>query len=202
MTGAATLEVLKYLGQLIAYDDADNQAMRSNLRKVRGCWAWVSRVLRAENTSPWTCGMFYKATMQAVLLYGSETWSLSLSSVKRLEGFHIRAAWQMTGNRPKWNEDGSWTYPCLADVLEAAGLKTIAHYMDVHWETIANFIINQPIYELCTGAVRKRGLPVWPFWWDQPMDLDMARERSLPPLPQQGPPGPAIVTDKDEDYNF
>ncbi len=77
------------------------------------------------------CRMFYKATVQAVLLNGSEVWSLSPSGVKRLEGFHIRAVWQMTGNRPKRNEDGSWTYPCSADVLEAAGLKTIAHYMDV-----------------------------------------------------------------------
>jgi hypothetical protein len=34
------------------------------------------------------------------------------------------------------------------------------------------------------------------------MDLDTARERGLRPLPQQGPPGPAIFTDKDKDYNF
>ncbi len=125
------MEVFKYLGWLIAYNDANNQAMRSNLRKASGCWARVSHVLRAENASPQTGGVFYKATVQAVLLYGSETWSLSPSSVKRLEGFRIRATWQMTGNRPKRNVDGSWTYPCSADVLNAASLKTITHYMEV-----------------------------------------------------------------------
>ncbi len=31
------VEVFKYLGRLIEYDDADTQAMRSNLRKARGC---------------------------------------------------------------------------------------------------------------------------------------------------------------------
>ncbi len=46
------VEVFKYLGQLIAFDDANNQSMRSNLRKARGRWARVSRVLRAENASP------------------------------------------------------------------------------------------------------------------------------------------------------
>jgi hypothetical protein len=46
------VEVFKYLGRLITYNDANNQAMRSNLRKARGCWAPVSRVLRAENMSP------------------------------------------------------------------------------------------------------------------------------------------------------
>jgi hypothetical protein len=62
------VEIFKYLGQLILHDDADNQAMWSNLRKARGCWARVSRVLRAENVTPKTCGMFYKANVQAVLL--------------------------------------------------------------------------------------------------------------------------------------
>ena len=91
------VEVFKYLGRLIAGDDADTQAMRLNLRKARGVWARVSRVLRAENASPWTSGMFYKAIVQAVLLYGSETWSLLPLSLKGLEGFHIRAAWRMSG---------------------------------------------------------------------------------------------------------
>ncbi len=67
------VEVFKYLGRLIAYDDANNQAMRSNLRKARGCWARISRVLGAENATARTCRIFYKATVQAVLLYGSET---------------------------------------------------------------------------------------------------------------------------------
>ncbi len=91
------VEVFEYLGRLIAYDDANNQAMRLNLRKERGCWTQILRVLRAENATARTCGMFYKATVQAVLLYGNETWNLSPMSVKRLEGFHIRAAWRMSG---------------------------------------------------------------------------------------------------------
>jgi hypothetical protein len=67
------VEVFKYLEWLIVYDDANTLAMRLNLRKARGCWAWILRVLRAENTAARTCGMYYKATMLAVLLYGSET---------------------------------------------------------------------------------------------------------------------------------
>ena len=33
------VEVFKYLGRLIVYDDANTKAMRSNLRKAQGCWA-------------------------------------------------------------------------------------------------------------------------------------------------------------------
>jgi hypothetical protein len=144
--------------------------------------------------------MIYKATVKAVLLYGSETWSLSLSSMKRLEGFHIRAAWRMSGKRPERNMDGSWTYPRSEEVLEAVRMKSIAHYyVDVQQQTIANFIVSQPIHELCTGAVRKRGSPVPPFWWDQPMDLDLAWERGLWPLPNQD--GGPVVIEEDKDMN-
>jgi hypothetical protein len=46
------VEVFKYLGWLISYNDTNNQAMRSNLQKACVCWALVSHVLQAENTSP------------------------------------------------------------------------------------------------------------------------------------------------------
>ncbi|KAL7523456.1 hypothetical protein ACHAXR_000188, partial [Thalassiosira sp. AJA248-18] len=71
------VEVFKYLGRLLTYEGNDIQAVRSNLMKARKCWARISRVLRAENASPRVCGMFYKATVQAVLLFGSETWNLT-----------------------------------------------------------------------------------------------------------------------------
>jgi hypothetical protein len=154
------VEVFKYLGRLIAHNDVDTQAMRSNLGKARGCWAWISRVLRAENASPRTSGMFYKVTVQAVLLYGSETWTLPPSREKQLEGFYIQATWQMSGLCPEKKPDGSWLYPCSVDVLEKAGLEMITHYLGVRQQTVANFIVNQPIWELCAGAVRKRGLPI------------------------------------------
>ena len=81
--------------------------------------------------------MFYKAAVQAVLLYGSEPWSLLPSSLKGLEGFHIRKGRQMSGLRPEKKPNGSWTYPCSKDVLKAAGLEMISQYMLVpHWQQL------------------------------------------------------------------
>ncbi len=88
-------------------------------------------MLRAENASPKVSGVFYKATMQAVLLFESETWKLSPSSLKSLEGFHLRAACRMAGMQPTRNTDGMWTYPSSKDVLKAVGLKMIDHYIEV-----------------------------------------------------------------------
>ena len=52
------VEVFKYLGRLLAYDDKDTKAMRVNLKKAWQCWAWISFVLRAENAFPWVSGVF------------------------------------------------------------------------------------------------------------------------------------------------
>jgi hypothetical protein len=104
----------------------------------------------------------------------------------------------MSGLPPEKKPNGSWSYPRSKDVLDTVGLHTIAHYKYVRTQTVANFIVNRPIWELCAGAVRRRGLPIRLFWWDQPMDLDLAKERGLL-LPVQGPAGPAIIKEEDED---
>ena len=50
-----------------------------------------SRVMQAENASPWVCRLFYKANVQAMLILGSESWSLLPASLRSLEGFPMWA---------------------------------------------------------------------------------------------------------------
>ena len=107
----------------------------------------------------------------AVLLFGSETWNLAPSSLKRLEGFHIRAAWRMAGTGPRRNPDGSWTYPDTDAVMEAVGLRSISHYVEVRRQHISNYIVNRPIFNACRDGVRRRGSSHRQFWWDQPLSL-------------------------------
>ena len=95
------MEVFKYLRRLIPIDNDDTQVVRRNLAKARRVWARISRVLRSENASTRVCGMFYKATVQSVLLFASKTWVLSPATLKRLEGFHAKAERRMTGLLPK-----------------------------------------------------------------------------------------------------
>ena len=63
--------------------------------------------------------MFYKATVQAVLLFGSETGCLSPAILTRLEGFHVKVVRRMTGLLPKMT-GGTWKYPKTKTVLAAA----------------------------------------------------------------------------------
>ncbi len=83
------LEVYRYLNRLLSQDDNDVQAVQSQLCKARGTWVRVGQVLCQENAPLRTRAKFYKAVVQSVLMYGSETWVLSKAVMARLKGFHI-----------------------------------------------------------------------------------------------------------------
>jgi hypothetical protein len=84
----------------------------------------------------------------------------------------------MAGKVPIRNLDGTWKYPSLKDVLKAAGLQMIGNYIGVCWETIACFIVDQPLFALCWDGEKKRGSMRCKFWWEQPMSINVAE--SLP----------------------
>ena len=54
---------------------------------------------------------FYRAVVQSILLYGSETWVLSASMEKRIEGMHTDFLQMITGKGAKQLEDGTWDIP-------------------------------------------------------------------------------------------
>jgi hypothetical protein len=68
---------------MMAQDDNDIQAVWHQLRKAWGTWARVGQVLRRENVPPWVAAKFYKAVVQAVLLYGRKTWNLTKAILAR-----------------------------------------------------------------------------------------------------------------------
>ena len=94
------------------------------------------------------CGMFYKATVLSVLLFGSETWCLTQTQLKRLEGFQVRSAHRMAvRNRLVRKPDGMWTYPATADVFDEVGLRTMEEHMRVRRDTITRYMVEQPLLE-------------------------------------------------------
>ena len=60
----------------------------------------ILAVVQGEIASPRVCGMFFRATVQSVLLFGPEMWVLNPSTLERLEDFHVKAARRMTGKVP------------------------------------------------------------------------------------------------------
>ncbi len=118
----------------------------------------MGQVLRGENTAPRIAAKFYKAVVQAVLLYGSETWNLTKPALARLEGFHVRAAYKMAReHRPKKGANREWVYPKIADVLEECGMVTIATYIQSRRQTIAMYVATRLVFEACMKGKRRQG---------------------------------------------
>jgi hypothetical protein len=87
--------------------------------------------------------------------------------------------------------DDTWTYPNSADVLKDIGLKTIAHYISLHWQHIANYIVNKPIFLTCVSGGRRQGSSIHQFWWEQSMDLEEAWAARIA--------GPVVIFDNKEE---
>ena len=61
------VEQFKYLGRMLAMDDNNLSAMRRNLKKARGMWGRLSRVLVKDLVTGPVAGMIYQAVVASQL---------------------------------------------------------------------------------------------------------------------------------------
>ena len=87
---------------------------------------------------------------------------------ERREGTHRRLNWWH--QTMDYTGEEEWVYPHTADVLAAAGLQPLRHYIDKRRNTIWKSVRGRPILEECMGAERRGGTPRRLNWWHQTMD--------------------------------
>jgi hypothetical protein len=163
-----TVSIFKYLGRLLSNTDEDWPAVYANLRKARKSWARISRILARDGATPRVSGMFYKAVVQSILLFGSETWVVTKPILQALEGFHKRVARRLSGKTPYLCQaTGEWIYPPIDKALEEVGLWPIEKYIEKRQNTVADYVATRPIFELCTEAEWQSGSATSRRWWDQ-----------------------------------
>ena len=68
---------LKYLGRIFTEDDDDSRSIEIQLKRARNWWNSIAKILKREGANAWMMGRFYVAIVQAVLLYGSDSWSVT-----------------------------------------------------------------------------------------------------------------------------
>ena len=162
----------RYLGRPLSELDSDMPAFRHNLRKARQKWGMLSRLLVREGATPLVSGKFYKAVVQAVLLYGSETWVWTESMRLAFQGFHHRVARRLTGMTARL-QNGVWVYPPIEEALEAAGLRTIDVYIARRRRRMQAQVEERPIYRICQETPRLPGTPTTlGLWWEQFIEVD------------------------------
>lgn len=155
----------KYLGRVVERNDDDWPAVNRNLQKARVAWGRLCRILSKEGANPKAMASVYKAVVQAVLLFGSETWVLTLGMEKKLQSFHRRCARYITGQHIRQNPDESWTCPSSSTVLEQAGLWTIQEYIQRRHNSVRVFATSQPIYQQCEASHPIASNPNQLVWW-------------------------------------
>ena len=83
---------------------------------------------------------FYLTIVQAVLLYGADSWTINNSNMKRLESFHKRATRYMTGKHIR-NINDSWEYPDHEKLLKDCRLFPISTYIQRRRGTLREYFM-------------------------------------------------------------
>jgi hypothetical protein len=162
-----TVSEFKYLGRVLVNNDSDWMAIRMNIQKARKRWGQVAQILSREGATTSTMAYFYKAVVQAVLLYGSESWVITGRMGKALASFHNRCARYISGDHIRQKPNGEWILPSTASVLEKCKLQTVEEYIRRRRRTISNLVKQRPIYEACVASTPTTGNVNQKVWWDQ-----------------------------------
>ena len=82
----------------------------------------------------------YLAVVQAVLLYGSESWTITRRNMGKLESFHKRAVRHMTGVHIRKCLDGTWVFPEHGPLFEKCRLLPIGTYIARRRSTLRGYL--------------------------------------------------------------
>jgi hypothetical protein len=96
----------KYLGTTLTKQNDIQDEIKSRLNSENACYYSVQNLLSSRLISKNRKIKIYKTVILPVVLYGCETWSLTLGEEHRLRGFENRMLRKIFG--PKREEDGSW----------------------------------------------------------------------------------------------
>jgi hypothetical protein len=101
------VEEFKYLGATLMNQNSIHEDIKSRLKSGNACYHSVQNLLSSRSLSKNTKISIYRTIILPVVLYGCETWSLTLREEQRLRVFENRALRRIF--RPKRDEaTGEW----------------------------------------------------------------------------------------------
>ena len=158
--------VFKYLGRPMTQENDDWMAIYYNLSNARQKWGRIRAILTKETSSRKTMENFYKAVVQAVLLYGSETWTLTSAMMAKLNSFHHQCARNICGENihPDCRSPGHWICPSTITILSKVGLKTISEYITKRKQKLRRSVENSSaVLPSCLKLRNPKPLSWWSY---------------------------------------
>ena len=150
-----TVPSFKYLGRILTEGDDDWPAVAGNLAKSRKIWGRLQGILSREGATKRVSGNLFTAVVKQVLLFGAETWVVSLMIERALSAFIHGAARRITGRQLRKGRDGKWHYPLLEGAMKEAGLTDVRTSINRRQKTVAQYIATRPLLDLCEGATQR-----------------------------------------------
>ena len=136
----------RYMGRTLYQTDDDCLAVKLNIMRARSVWGRLGTILRREGADPKVVLSFYRAAVQEILLYGSETWVLLASMAKSIEGTHTEFLQMIREKRAKQLGYGTWEKTGAEVLLEAAGIQSDRIYKYKRQKTMAQWVELHPLF--------------------------------------------------------
>ena len=145
--------------------DNDCPAVVRNFARAKTVGRRMSWILSREGATPWVSGSFFKAVIQAVLLFGEETWVVTPQMGTALGGVQTQVVRLLTGQLPWRARNRTWKYTSEAAAMEAEVFMTIEEYVRRRHYTVAHYIATRSLLDLCEGQERAPGARFRMRWW-------------------------------------
>ena len=101
------MEGFKYLGTALTNQNSIAEEIKSRLRSGNACYYSVQNLLSSRLLSKNLKIKIYKTIILSVVLYGCETWSLTLREERKLRVFENMVFRRIFG--PRWDDaTGEW----------------------------------------------------------------------------------------------
>ena len=130
----------KYLGRILTNNDNDTKCIDNALAKTRRQWNCIGKMLKREGANAEIMGRFYITIVMSVLLYGSESWTITGKNLIKLKSFHNRALRYMTRKHIRKEKEGKWTYPAHEELRKICKLESIETYIQRRRGTLRRYL--------------------------------------------------------------
>ena len=94
-------------------------------------WVLLGKILLKEGEEPAVLANFYRKVIQAVLLFGEDTWLLPTPIAQILEGVCVGLLQHVTKLKAKRLRDGSWRKVTAGKLLQRSGTEPLRTYLDI-----------------------------------------------------------------------
>jgi hypothetical protein len=170
------VEKFKYLRTTLTNQNYIRDEIKSRLNSGNACYYSVQNLFSSRIISINQRIKIYKTVILPIVLYGCETWSVTLREEHRLRGFESRVLRRIFG--PEREEDGSWrklhndelhnrySSPNIVSVIKWRRMRWAGHVARMgEGRGVCRVLVGRPERKRSVGRPRPR--------WEQNIDTDL-----------------------------